>query len=72
MPQPSTQLLDELIVRQQRGRKSLAVLLDPDDFTEAGCQHLLQLARRHPVDYFFVGGSLVLTTHQAALIAQLK
>ena len=72
MPPPSTPLLDDLILRQQRGHKSLAVLLDPDDFTEASCRHLLQLAGRHPIDYFFVGGSLVLTTQQAALIAFLK
>jgi phosphoglycerol geranylgeranyltransferase len=72
MPPPSTLLLDNLILRQQRGHKSLAVLLDPDDFTEAGCRHLLQLVQRHPIDYFFVGGSLVLSTHQAALIALLK
>lgn len=72
MPPPSTPLLNHLIESQQRGRKALAVLLDPDDFTEAGCRQLLQLVERHPIDYFFVGGSLVLTTQQAALIALLK
>ena len=72
MPLPSTPLLNDLLERRQRGRKSLAVLLDPDDFTETGCRRLLELARRHPIDYFFVGGSLVLSSHQAALIALLK
>ena len=72
MPPPSTPLLNELLERRQRGRKSLAVLLDPDDFTESGCLNLLRLARQHPIDYFFVGGSLVLSSHQAALIALLK
>ena len=72
MPLPSTPLLNDLLERRQRGRKSLAVLLDPDDFTETGCRRLLELARRHPIDYFFVGGSLVLSSHQSALIALLK
>jgi putative glycerol-1-phosphate prenyltransferase len=61
-----------LRARQQQGRKSLAVLLDPDNLTEPGLLQLLQLCRQHPVDYFFVGGSLVLSSHQAALITVLK
>lgn len=72
MPPPSTPLLDTLIANRQRGRKALAVLLDPDEFTEVSCHQLLQLAACHPVDYFFVGGSLVLTTQQTALITLLK
>jgi len=59
-------------VLRQQGRKALAVLLDPDDFAPARTRELLALAKQHPVDYFFVGGSLVLTEHQAALIALLK
>lgn len=55
-----------------RGQKSLAILLDPDNLDEASCRHVLALADKHPVDYFFVGGSLVTTDHQAALIRLLK
>jgi len=50
----------------------LAVLLDPDDFEELRLRQLLELAKHHRIDFFLVGGSLVLTTHQAALIALLK
>lgn len=50
----------------------MAVLLDPDNLTEPGLLHLLQLCRQHPVDYFFVGGSLVLSMQQAALITLIK
>lgn len=67
-----TSLHDALCSRRQRGQKSLAVLLDPDNLNEAGCQHLLTLSETHAVDYFFVGGSLVTTQHQAALIRLLK
>lgn len=73
MPSPVTSFLyDDLRQRQQRGRKSLAVLLDPDNLTESSLLHLLRLSEQHPVDYFFVGGSLVLSSHQAALIALIK
>ena len=65
-------MLDTLAGLRQQGRKALAVLLDPDDFVPARIRQLLYLAQQHPVDFFLVGGSLVLTEHQAALIALLK
>jgi putative glycerol-1-phosphate prenyltransferase len=65
-------LLDALAGLRQQGRKALAVLLDPDDFVPARTRQLLALVQQHPIDFFFVGGSLVLTEHQAALIALLK
>ncbi len=69
---PASTLLNSFITLQQRGRKALAVLLDPDDFTEPSLRDLLARVASHPVDYFFVGGSLVLSAHQAALLALLK
>ena len=72
MPPPLPTLHDALVTDRRAGRKALAVLLDPDDLTEAALLHLLTLTERHPVDYFFVGGSLVLSSHQAALITLLK
>jgi len=69
---PASRLLDELLGLRARGQKALAVLLDPDDFAADRLHKLLQLTRQHPVDFFLVGGSLVLTEHQAALIALLK
>ena len=65
-------LYDALLTRRARGHKALAVLLDPDNLDEASLLHLLALSRVHPVDYFFVGGSLVLSEHQAALITLIK
>jgi phosphoglycerol geranylgeranyltransferase len=67
-----TNLYDTLSKRRQHGYKSLAVLLDPDNLDEVGCQRVLELSTQHIVDYFFVGGSLVMTSHQAALIRLLK
>ena len=65
-------LYDALLTRRAHGRKALAVLLDPDNLDEASLRHLLALSEAHPVDYFFVGGSLVLSEHQAALITLIK
>jgi putative glycerol-1-phosphate prenyltransferase len=79
LPPPNTttlptanRLLDALVELRAHGRKALAVLLDPDDFAPERIQNLLRLTKQHPVDFFLVGGSLVLTEHQAALIALLK
>ena len=69
---PAPRLLDTLAGLRLRGRKALAVLLDPDDFEPVRLRQLLRLAEQHPIDFFLVGGSLVLTEHQAALIALLK
>lgn len=67
-----TSLHDALSNRRKHGQKSLAVLLDPDNLDEDGCRQLLELSEQHTVDYFFMGGSLVLTARQAALIRFIK
>jgi putative glycerol-1-phosphate prenyltransferase len=72
MRPPTPSLYDALRTNRERGRKALAVLLDPDNLTETSLLHLLALSKQHPVDYFFVGGSLVMSSHQAALIALIK
>ena len=71
-PTPPSHLLDALVELRRCGRKGLALLLDPDDFVPARTRQLLALVRQYPIHCFFVGGSLVLTEHQAALIALLK
>ena len=72
MRQPPSSLYDALRARQQHGRKALAVLLDPDNLDETSLLHLLRLSEAQQADYFFVGGSLVIGSHQAALITLIK
>ena len=67
-----TSLYDGLSKRRTHGRKSLAILLDPDNLDEAGCRQVLALSETHTVDYFFVGGSLVMNSHQTTLIQLIK
>ena len=65
---------NDLRQKQQKntGRKHLAVLLDPDNLTEASCLNLIDISADHPVDFFFVGGSLITTDNQADIIRLLK
>jgi putative glycerol-1-phosphate prenyltransferase len=66
-------ILNSLITSKQQGKKSIAVLVDPDKVTDpAQLQHLINLASENCVDYFFVGGSLVTTTNTAEIVKQIK
>ena len=46
--------------RKSAGKKSFAVLIDPDKVNVATTEQLVSLALDAGIDYFFVGGSLVL------------
>ncbi|MBL7859237.1 MAG: geranylgeranylglyceryl/heptaprenylglyceryl phosphate synthase [Cyclobacteriaceae bacterium] len=66
-------ILNSLREKQSLGKKSIAVLIDPDKVEDAaGLQHLINLASENCVDYFFVGGSLVTTTNLAEVVKKIK
>lgn len=66
-------LFDSFLAKQQAGKKSIAVLIDPDKIEDgAKLQHLINLATENLVDYFFVGGSLVTTTNLSEVVKQIK
>lgn len=66
-------ILKTLVERRRLGKKSIAVLVDPDKVVDAGqLQHLINLANENCVDFFFVGGSLVTTTNLAEVVKQIK
>jgi phosphoglycerol geranylgeranyltransferase len=66
-------VLNQLNQRRQQGKKTIAVLLDPDKVIDgAQLQHLINLANENCVDYFFVGGSLVTTTNLSEVVRQVK
>ncbi|HXS55623.1 MAG TPA: geranylgeranylglyceryl/heptaprenylglyceryl phosphate synthase [Hanamia sp.] len=50
-----------LCERKANGQKSFAVLIDPDKVNKARMQQLIQLAVDAKVDYFLVGGSLIIS-----------
>src|SRR5258708_22659779 len=66
-------ILEALNTRSKQGKKSIAVLIDPDKIGDAGqLEPLLRLATENCVDYFFVGGSLVTTTNLANVVKSIK
>ena len=66
-------ILATLLEAQQKGKKSIAVLIDPDKVGDTGhLQTLINLANENCIDFFFVGGSLVTTANLSEVIKQIK
>ncbi len=61
-----------LVKKKQKGQKSFAVLIDPDGVDVSSLEALIELCVNAKVDYFFVGGSLVLSNHLDEVIRQIK
>ena len=56
-------IYNSLIEKKRHGKKSFAVLIDPDKVNDKKMQHLIELALTAKVDYFLVGGSLVISNY---------
>jgi phosphoglycerol geranylgeranyltransferase len=65
-------LLDIFSDRKQAGRKSFAVLIDPDKVNAGQLDELVQLGNDAGVDYFFLGGSLVISNHLDDCVKHIK
>lgn len=65
-------IYNQFLDKKQQGKKSFAVLIDPDKVDTGKIEELVQLAVNSKVDYFFVGGSLVISTHLDQCIQQIK
>jgi phosphoglycerol geranylgeranyltransferase len=66
-------ILDILKMRRREGKKSIAVLIDPDKAeNDNELQQLINLASENCIDFFFVGGSLVTTTNLSLVISRIK
>ena len=66
------QVYQSLVEKKQAGKKSFAVLVDPDKVSASSINELVQLAVQAGVDYFFVGGSLVISDHLDDCVQQIK
>ncbi|WP_236979362.1 geranylgeranylglyceryl/heptaprenylglyceryl phosphate synthase [Membranihabitans maritimus] len=53
-------ILEKLIKSRQSQKKSFAILLDPDKLNPKSLELLVSKAKDYPVDFFFLGGSLVM------------
>jgi putative glycerol-1-phosphate prenyltransferase len=66
-------ILEALIKKNQQGKKSIAVLIDPDKIGDASqLEPLLRLADENCVDYLFVGGSIVTTSNLSDVVRTIK
>jgi len=65
-------LYSQLLDQKKAGKKSFSVLIDPDKVDNAAIEQLVGLATDAKVDYFFVGGSLVISNHLDDCIRQIK
>lgn len=66
-------LLDSFQQRRHSGKKSVAVLVDPDKVDDASqLKHLIHLASENCIDFFFVGGSLITTSNLSEVIQTIK
>jgi len=63
---------ESLEIQKRQGKKAFAILIDPDKSDASSLNHLLQLAVDAKADYFFVGGSLVVSDNLNECILQLK
>jgi phosphoglycerol geranylgeranyltransferase len=62
----------EISDRKAKGKKSFAVLLDPDNVRAEQLPELAEKASNAGVDFWLVGGSLMVTNHLDQMLRKLK
>lgn len=65
-------IYQSLLYKKQQGKKSFAVLIDPDKVDIALLDQLIGLSIEAKVDYLLVGGSLVVSNHLDECIKHIK
>lgn len=65
-------LVAQLLEKKGKKQKSLAILIDPDQCKMGRVNELLELCKKFPVDYFFVGGSLLVEDRVGPCIQSIK
>jgi len=68
----TNRIYQSLLQRKAQGQKSFAVLIDPDKVTADKIDDLTALAVNAGVDYFFVGGSLVISNQLDEVVKRVK
>lgn len=61
-----------LVSRKKAGKKSFVVLIDPDKVNDNSLESTIRLASEARVDYFFVGGSLVVSSYLDECVQLIK
>lgn len=66
------QIYQQFEEKRQQGKKSFAVLIDPDKVDAKSVESIVSLSVESKVDYFFVGGSLVISNYLDECIKSIK
>ncbi|HLF45904.1 MAG TPA: geranylgeranylglyceryl/heptaprenylglyceryl phosphate synthase [Chitinophagaceae bacterium] len=65
-------IYQSLVQKKKDGKKSFAVLIDPDKVTVPVLDELIELSLAANVDYFLVGGSLVISNRLDEVVQHIK
>lgn len=65
-------IYNKLMDAKQKGQKKFAVLIDPDKLSIKNIDKVLNLARDAKVDYFYIGGSLVVNDMLDEVLEKIK
>lgn len=68
----NTPIYSDLIQAKSKGKKKFAVLVDPDTLSLKSIDPIIRAALEGFVDYFFIGGSLIVNDMLDKVIATLK
>lgn len=66
------EIYPSLCERKQNGKKSFAVLIDPDKVNDNKMEQIIRLSVMAKVDYFLVGGSLVISNYLDKCVQVIK
>src|ERR1700754_4840590 len=67
-----SEIYHSLMEKKKQGRKSFAVLIDPDKVNHSILDELVELSVSAKVDYLLVGGSLVISNHLDDCVQHIK
>ncbi len=65
-------IYNSLLEKKSSGKKAFAVLIDPDKVTNENLPALIELAATSGIDYFLVGGSLVVSDNLDGCVQIIK
>jgi putative glycerol-1-phosphate prenyltransferase len=65
-------LYTNLLKNTLAGKKQFAVLIDPDKYSSESLSGVVTLAVQAGIDYFFIGGSLLIRDNQSQVITYIK
>lgn len=65
-------ILSSILAAKKAGKKQLAVLVDPDKTSDQHLRELIRTAVMAQVDYFFIGGSLLMSDRLGVCLEQIE